>query len=67
MLLRNGYQWRIQDLPWGAPPPRGSYISKILYVETKESGPLGGGRAPPMDIIVVCQDLICQETSMRII
>ena len=33
---------------------RGSYISKILYVETKESGPLGGACAgyapldPPM-------------------
>ena len=23
--------------------PRGGYVSKILYVETKESGPLGGG------------------------
>ena len=22
---------------------RGGYISKILYVKTKESGPLGGG------------------------
>ena len=29
---------------------RGSYVSKILYVKTKELGPLGGaraGRAPP--------------------
>ena len=25
---------------------RGSYISKILYVEKKESGPLGEGCAP---------------------
>ena len=25
----------------------GGYVSKILYVETKESGPLGGGRAWP--------------------
>ena len=26
---------------------RGGYVSKILYVKTKESGPLGGeGRAP---------------------
>ena len=27
---------------------RGSYISKILYVKTKELGPLGG-RTPPLD------------------
>ena len=27
----------------GGVDSRGSYISKILYVETKESGPLGGG------------------------
>ena len=26
--------------------PRGGYISKILHVKTKESGPVGGG-APP--------------------
>ena len=25
---------------------RGGCVSKILYVETKESGPLGGERAP---------------------
>ena len=29
----------------GGVDSRGSYVSKILYVETKESGPLGG-RAP---------------------
>ena len=50
-------QWRIQDFPWGgvdlvggAVDPRGSYISKILHVKTKESGPAGGaraGRGPP--------------------
>ena len=45
-------QRRIQDFPWGAPTSkgggansRGGYVSKILYVKTKESGPLGG-RAP---------------------
>ena len=31
--------------------PRGSYVTKILYVKTKESGPVGGGacagHAPP--------------------
>ena len=37
----------------GAVDPRGSYVSKILHVKTKESGPVGGhaGRAlldPPM-------------------
>ena len=42
------YQWRIQDFPYGGHQPhrggdsRGGYISKILYVKTKESGPLGG-------------------------
>ena len=31
---------------------QGSYISKIFYVKTKESGPLGGhapGTPPPLD------------------
>ena len=39
---------------------RGGYVSKILYVKTKESGPLvGGGRAlgtpldPPMDVALM--------------
>ena len=31
----------------GGVDSRGSYVSKILYVKTKESGPLGG-RALPM-------------------
>ena len=33
----------------GAVDPRGSYISKILHVKMKESGPVGGGarRARP--------------------
>ena len=41
---------------------RGGYISKILYVETKESGPLGGVRRarprldPPMMTIAACGD-----------
>ena len=41
-------QWRIQDFPWGGVDlveggvdSRGGHISKILYVKTKESGPLG--------------------------
>ena len=40
------------DLVRGAVDPRGGYVSKILYVKTKESGPVGGGarRArPPLD------------------
>ena len=38
------------DLVGGGVDSRGSYVSKILYVKTKELGPLGGaraGRAPP--------------------
>ena len=34
------------DLVGGSVDSRGGYVSKILYVKTKESGPLGGGRAP---------------------
>ena len=30
----------------GGVDSQGGYISKILYVKTKESGPLGGRRAP---------------------
>ena len=29
---------------------RGGYVSKILYVETKESGPLGGGGVPGANV-----------------
>ena len=38
------------DLVGGGVDSRGSYVSKILYVKTKELGPLRGaraGRAPP--------------------
>ena len=36
------------DLVGGAVDPRGGYVSKILHVKMKESGPVGGGggRAP---------------------
>ena len=53
------FHWRIQDFPYGGHQPRrgggadsqGGYVSKILYVETKESGPLGGMRwACPLDL-----------------
>ena len=40
------------DLVRGAVDPRGGYVSKILHVKMKESGPVGGGarRArPPLD------------------
>ena len=42
------------DLVWGAVDPRGGYVSKLLHVKTKESGPIGGACAghtpldPPM-------------------
>ena len=52
MVNADTYQWRIQDFPWGGVDlvgggvdSRGGYVSKILYVKTKELGPLGG-RAP---------------------
>ena len=34
------------DLIGGGMDSRGGYVSKILYVKTKELGPLGGGRVP---------------------
>ena len=47
------------DLVRGAVDPRGGYVSKILHVKTKESGPVGGGGArppldPPMNLLPVC-------------
>ena len=46
-------QWRIQDFSYGGGggvDSRGGYVSKILYVETKESRPLAGVRwARPLD------------------
>ena len=37
------------DIVRGAVDPRGGYVSKILHVKMKESGPVGGGarRARP--------------------
>ena len=49
------------DLVQGAVDPRGGYVSKILHVKTKESGPVGGARAgrapldPPMIAVLVLQ------------
>ena len=40
------------DLVGGAMDPQGSYVSKLLHVKTKESGPVGEGgvrRARPLD------------------
>ena len=34
------------DLVRGAVDPQGGYVSKILHVKMKESGPVGGGGAP---------------------
>ena len=33
----------------GGANSRGSYVSKSLYVKTKESGPLGGAAGAPLD------------------
>ena len=39
------------DLVGGGVDSRGGYVSKFLYVKTKELGPLGGRApgAPPLD------------------
>ena len=45
-----GFPVGVFDLVAGGVDSRGGYISKILYVEMKESGPLGGVRwARPID------------------
>ena len=51
-LDSKGVQWQIQDFPYGVSTSkswgidsRGSYISKILYLEMKESALLGEGGA----------------------
>ena len=43
--------WGGMDLIRGAMDPRGGYISKILHVKMKESGPIGGRApgTPPLD------------------
>ena len=57
------------DLVRGAVDPRGGYVSKILHVKMKESGPVGGGarRArPPLDPPMVpwqeTAALLCHST-----
>ena len=50
------------DLVGGAVDPRGGYVSKILHVKRKESGPVGGGRAPgapPLDPPMLIQLHLC--------
>ena len=37
---------RISRRGGGAVDSRGGYVSKMLHVKTKESGPVGGGGAP---------------------
>ena len=50
------------DLVGGGVDSRGSYVSKILYVKTKELGPLGGARAghTPLDLPMT-REIYCQE------
>ena len=46
---------------------RGGYILKILYVETKESGPLGGVRwARPLDLPMKCNININKSTHIEL-
>ena len=47
--------------PVGGANSRGGYVSKNLYVKTKESGPLGGGAlaTPPGSTNALC-DLVCE-------
>ena len=42
----------------GGVDSRGGYVSKILYVKTKELGPLGGARAgrTPLDPPMSCDE-----------
>ena len=52
------------DLVRGAVDPRGGYVSKILHVKMKESGPVGGGGAPgappPLDPPMIFNEtLLC--------
>ena len=55
------------DLVGGGVDSRGGYVSKILYVKTKELGPLGGGAHqvcpldPPMSLIAFPR---CSRQSM---
>ena len=50
-------------IDWGA-NSQGNYISKILFVKTKESGPLGGSVRwgcpldPPMNLIIMHLSII---------
>ena len=62
-------QWRKPGFPVGGGrnlvggvDSRGGYVSKILYVETKESGPRGGGAPgtpPRSDNVCVCVQPLC--------
>ena len=56
------------DLVGGAMDPRGSYVSKILHVNMKESGPVGGvPGVPPLDPPMPCVHLACGMTPPNII
>ena len=67
-------QWRIQDFPQGgvdlvggSVDSRGGYISKILYIKMKESGPLGegGGRAPASRSANVMNNLLSSPSHLE--
>ena len=48
-MSNSGHQLAVADsgFPVGGVDSRGSYLLKILYVETKESGPLGRASVTP--------------------
>ena len=53
------------DLVRGDVDPRGSYVSKILHVKMKESGPVGGARAgrgpPPPPRSANAKSILCAD------
>ena len=50
----------------GGVDPRGGYISKILYVKTKESGPLGGGVRRTRPLLIRQCLLLISETNWKL-
>ena len=52
------------DLVGGAVDPRGGYVSKILHVKTKESGPVGGAHAgcAPLDPPMISLEFFASST-----
>ena len=54
------------DLIGGGVDSQGSYVSKILYVKTKELGPLGGAHAgrTPLDLPMCWREIYWTLTSV---